>query len=394
MIKFGKEWQIPIFSEEEGKRRHRLIKDLMDFRGINCLIIAGTTANYKAGYADIRYISQFINWFDDEYCVFPLEGEAVLYVWMWQHEYWAKRVSWIPIETTGAALGLGSGYAEYIIKKIKKMGLEKSTIGIVTKKTMPVYIYEALKEGLPEAKFVEAGDILFINRLYKSPEEVEFVRKAGECADIGFKAMVNAAKPGITNYELIAECEAAMIKAGAEVGSFTLFDTKQWPNGWGFPYGGNMRKLQKGDIILNEITPCFGGYYVQLCRPICLGKPPADFVELYEIHREMYRIARNDLRPGNVRREIDAKVAKYAMSKKNFTWASPIIQCMDSIVAPNFRAALAPGQVFQIHPFTNPSEPDMQAMKGHMGHIIGDTCIVTEDEPECVSKLPFELTIV
>lgn len=391
----GKEWQIPIFSEEEGKRRHRLIRELMDFRGIQCLVIAGHTGNYKAQYSDIRYVSNFINWFDDEYCVFPLIGEPTLFVWMWQHAYWAKKVSWIPdIVPAAAAVAAGPGYVDFIAKKIKDLGLEKSTIGIVNKRTMPVYVYEGLKELLPSAKFVEAAEVLFIPRLTKSAEELEFVRKAGECADKGFKAMLNIAKPDVTDYELAAECESAMIKAGAEVGSFTLFNSKKWPDGWGFPYGGTNRRLQKGDVILNEITPCYGGYFVQLCRPISLGEPSDDFMELYEIHREMYRIARNEMRPGNIRSEIDAKVAKFALSKRNLSSASAAMQCMDSILSPPFRAALAPGQVFTIHPWTNPPEPDLGAMRGHMGHIIGDTCIVTEGEAECVSKLPFELTKV
>ena len=207
--------------------------------------------------------------------------------------------------------------------------------------------------------------------------------------------MAEVARPGITEHELIAACEAAMIRNGAEVGSFSLFNTKQWPDGWGFPYSGTYRKLQKGDVILNELTPCYGGYYVQLCRPISLGKPSDSFMEHHEIWKEMYNIARAGFRAGNVLSEIDAKVNKYALSKKPFTQARAAFQMMDSIVTePRVDFILRPNMVFQIHPWCNPPEPDMKARKNHMGHIVGDTCIVTDGEAECVSKLPMEVTIV
>ncbi len=394
MVMYGKEWQIPIFSEEEGKRRWRKIRELMVAREIDCLIIAGHLGNYRASYADIRYVSNFINWFDDEYCVFPLQGEPSLYVWASQHEYWARKVSWISQVVPAVRHG-GLGYVASVANRIKELGLEKKTLGLVQLRVMPAYFYIGLTKALPDANFVDAGEVLRTARLIKSPEELEMVRKSGECADIGYKAMLETAKPGITEYDLIAECERAMIKAGAECGSFTLFNTKQWPDGWGFPVNGTNRRLQKGDVVLNEITPCFGGYYTQLCRPICLGKPPEDFLQMFEIYKEMLRIAREGYRPGNVLSDVDTKVRDYAQSKRPFTVASAAFQMMDSIVTfPNFLGELKPGIVCVLHPWTHPRESDMKAKKGHLGHICGETCIVTEGEAESVSKIPVEIAIV
>ncbi len=394
MVMFGKEWQIPIFSEDEGKRRWRKIRELMTAREIDCLIIAGHLGNYRASYGDIRYVSNFINWFDDEYCVFPLQGDPSLYVWAMQHEYWAKKVSWIPNIVTAAMHG-GAGYVASVVNRIKELGLERGTLGLAQLRVMPAYFYMGLTRELPHANFVDAGDILRAARLIKNPEELEMVRKSGECADIGFRAMVEVAKPGITEYDLIAECERAMIKAGAECGSFTLFNTKQWPDGWGFPVNGTNRRLQKGDVILNEITPCYGGYTVQLCRPISLGKPSADFVEMFEIHKGMYKIGRDGYRAGNILTEVDAKAREFAMSKRPFTFASAVFQMMDSIVTvPNFLGELKPGIVCVIHPWTHPPEAEKRAYKGHLGHICGDTCISTEGEAESVSKVPMEITVI
>ncbi|MFC2004895.1 M24 family metallopeptidase, partial [Chloroflexota bacterium] len=351
--------------------------------------------NYRASYADLRYVSNFINWFDDEYCVFPLEGDPSLYVWAPQHEYWAEKVSWIPNIVTSARTTTGMKYVADVVNRIKELGLERGTIGLAQLRVMPTYFYLGITRELPNAQFVNAGDIMRAARLIKSPEELEMVRKSGECADLGYQAMVDIAKPGVTDYQLIGACENAMINHGAECGSFSLFNVKQWPDGWGFPVNGTNRPMQKGDVILNEITPCYGGYYVQLCRPISLGPPSDDFKEMFEIWKGIYEIGREGFRAGNILSEVDAKARDFAMSKRPFTRASATFQLMDSIVTiPQPFTQLKPGIVCVIHPWCNPPEAELNAKKGHMGHIVGDTCIVTEGEAECVSKVPQEITIV
>ncbi|OGO44406.1 MAG: hypothetical protein A2137_02940 [Chloroflexi bacterium RBG_16_58_8] len=395
MIKIGKEWQIPVFSEAEGKRRWRKMRERMGAREIDCLIISGTTAISKASFADVRYTTNYINWSDDEYVVFPFRGEPTLITYAPQHKYWAEKVSWVKDVTACSSTPFARAPARDIVQKIKDLGLERGTIGISNGRTMLAYCYEYLLKELPGARFLEAGDILRDCRRLKSPEELEFVRKSGEIADTGWRAMAAAAGIGVTDNELAAACEAAMILAGAEVGSFSLFNSKQWPDGWGFPQGGTYRPLQKGDIILNEITPCFGGYYTQICRPIAMGKPAADFLEMFEIHKEMYRIAREGFRAGNVISDIDAKARKYALSKRPFSFATPLFQHLDSLNAdPNFDLELKPGMVYEIHPWTNPPEADMKAKRGHLGHILGDANICGEGEAECVSKLPMEVTVI
>jgi hypothetical protein len=50
--------------------------------------------------------------------------------------------------------------------------------------------------------------------------------------------------------------------------------------------------------------------------------------------------------------------------------------------------------VFMIHAITFPSPAEMDKRIGHGGHLIGDTYIITEGEPESMTKLPFEVTVV
>jgi hypothetical protein len=47
--------EIPVFGPDEGRRRWRRIRELIYDRQIDCLLIGGSTYNYRAGYSLLRY---------------------------------------------------------------------------------------------------------------------------------------------------------------------------------------------------------------------------------------------------------------------------------------------------------------------------------------------------
>ena len=78
-------------------------------------------------------------------------------------------------------------------------------------------------------------------------------------------------------YELAAEMDAAMQSLGSE-------------DNFGLMAAGahnvairavTDRKLEPGDVIVGEITPCYRGYFAQLCRTLILGEPS-------DLQREKY----------------------------------------------------------------------------------------------------------
>lgn len=393
--KIDENLRIPIFSKEEGKRRWRQIRELMIERQLDCLIIAGSSFNYRSGYSDIRYISNACPYTDDAYVLFPLEGEPLLYVWSKPSQYWAEKVSWMEVMTSEWTRK-GNTYPQLIAERIKDLKMERGMLGIVDEFSWLVYAYERLKMLLPSAKLVDAGEILRAVRRIKSPAELEYVRQAGKLADIGWEAMKNIVRTGVTKYELIAELECAMVKNGAESASMNLLDVKQWPDGYGFPFGGSYRKLIKGDIINSEITPCYGGYYAQLVRPISLGMPNDDFMEQLDINKQMYKMAVDELRPGKVVQEISDEVSEWVIKKgRPYSFASPCFQMLDNMTrTPLFMGEAKPGMVFMVHPMTYPDKADLDMRKGHGGHLIGDSYIVTEGKPECLTRLPLDITVI
>jgi Xaa-Pro dipeptidase len=272
------------------------------------------------------------------------------------------------------------------------LGLEKSTIGVVSMRVMPVGVYLNIKRDLPYANFVSAGDVLLECRMIKSFEELEFIRKAGECADKGIEAIVEAAHPGVTEAELTARCDYAMIRMGVDRGPFILLGSNPWEKFQGSigDTSQSQRKLQKGDIILTELSPSYGGYYVQLCVPIAIGGNfPRSFTKLLNIDKEIYQLALEELRPGNTVATIEEKIFKLASQRGDFrrAWALQSVELAESFF--KFDVEIKANMSYVIHPWT-----EFSSGKGLEGHTIGNTVIITGGEPEQVNKSPLDLVVV
>ena len=132
-----------------------------------------------------------------------------------------------------------------MIARIKDLDLETGTIGIVTMRVMPAYAYVAIQKELPGANLLSAGDILLEARMVKSEEEMAFIRKSAGAADKGLEAIAAAARPGITEAELVAIGDAAMIEASSDRGNFILLGSGDWSTLEGTISGGTKEKTEE-----------------------------------------------------------------------------------------------------------------------------------------------------
>ncbi len=391
-------WLVPKFPKEEGERRHKLIRDQMLYRGLDCLIIGGHSANFRGYELDTRYVSGFASWFDPNYIIFPLQGEPLIFTFMPAHGLLAEAIGFVK----GGAYTVGRFGQDHVVSilgKIKELGLEKARIGLVSMRVISAWVYQGLLKGLPHAKLVDASDLIRQIRLVKSPVELEFMRQSGECADKGWLAMRDAAKPGVRELEIALACDYAIQYHGAESGPHVLIASGNWKYKSGPNYlSGGARTLKPGDVILNEITPCYSGYYTQLLRPICLSEPDEDLRQLFDIHLAMYELARNELKAGALYEDIEEKVRQLGLKlgKGRFAdnmWTLETCDVSDTSLSKP-RGELKPGMCFTIHPWTLDTGPREGSIGIVRGHTLGDSFIVKENGNECLSKLPHELTVI
>ena len=156
---------------------------------------------------------------------------------------------------------------------------------------MPEGLYASLEA---KVKVTPGNDLVEDVTRVRTDAEVELMREVGEIADVGANAMAEFARPGVTEFELVARMEHAMRLAGAD-DNFILISTG--------PHNQEMhepteRRLEPGDIVIGEISPAKDAQFMQLCRTVVLGKPSALVVAKYEMLMEAFRKALAEVRVG------------------------------------------------------------------------------------------------
>jgi Xaa-Pro aminopeptidase len=165
------------------------------------------------------------------------------------------------------------------------------SVGLAGSDEMTTEVYEGIKGA---GSIVPADDIIPAIAKEKTEAEIENARKAGRAADAGYKAFCEHARPGITEYEFLAELELAMRAAGAD-DNFNLMSSGNHNMAMHPPTD---RRLAEGDIILGEISPVVDGQVLQICRTIVLGEASPVLVEKYEMLVKALQESLKEVRPG------------------------------------------------------------------------------------------------
>ncbi|MHA1378785.1 MAG: M24 family metallopeptidase [Candidatus Helarchaeota archaeon] len=187
------------------------------------------------------------------------------------------------------------------IDGIKTLGFENEF--------MTVSSYMNISKKLDSIDFENISDILFEIREIKTQEEINYLRKSAEIADIGIKTAVETINEERTENEVAGEVEYAMRKAGSQK---VPFDTiiASGPNG-ALPHATTTeRKIRKGDLIIIDLGATYKGYCSDTSRTICFGKPGSKQQEIYELVLNAHHEAVNFAKAGANVKEVDGIARK------------------------------------------------------------------------------------
>ncbi len=145
------------------------------------------------------------------------------------------------------------------------------------------------------AELVNSTRMMDLVRLVKSDWELEQMRRAGVVCAAGWEAFVKALRPGVREYEVVAEVEAQIKSMGAQ-DNFMLF-ASGGDEVRGMTPPGN-RQLQVGDMVRTELTPSLDGYYAQICRSAVLGPPSEGQLRSFDLFNEAVEAGLAAVRPG------------------------------------------------------------------------------------------------
>ncbi|MDE0058276.1 MAG: M24 family metallopeptidase [Defluviicoccus sp.] len=340
------------FTLAERDRRWNATRQAMEERGIDCLFIVGKGWN-EVG--NCRWLDN--NDHIERHLIFPLKGNPVL---LWLLDNWGKwylENGWEGVEFRATHGNTTPVAAE----TIAELGYGSGTIGVVglvggglnPEGSIPYMSYRALTAFLPDATFKDASDLMMRLRMIKSSEEIAFIEKASEIANVEIDAVMAHARPGIRESELIAEVMYASLKAGNEVGRdhFTILCS----GNEGYPVNRRMtdRIMRTGDVVHVGHYTRFGGYWSHPHIAVSLGPLEDEYKPMRDAVREATDRAMALLKPGTPWSELDAEVDKPIVSR-GYYHEIPQLHCVgiDGIEGP--ATALVRGDVPQDAPWRRP----------------------------------------
>ena len=145
-------------------------------------------------------------------------------------------------------------------------------------------------------------------RMRKSDEEIEWMRIGAAFSDLGIEALLNEARPGMTERELGALVERDYVAlGGSTVIHFIGINNMASPDLCVPPQYHSSRKLQRGDMMFVEFTASFWDSPGQVLRTFAVGAEPTPlFRELYAVAEAAFRAITGVLRAGVSCQEIVA----------------------------------------------------------------------------------------
>jgi Xaa-Pro dipeptidase len=154
------------------------------------------------------------------------------------------------------------------LKKALGSSVERTAIGVAGLAAMPSGIARRFAALAPRSQTADA--VVFAPARRKTDRELAHAREATRIAELGYKHLLDIARPGMTEDELAAELRWHSKSLGAE-DNFVLLCAGPH-NKAVAPSNG--RRMQAGDTIVCEITPSYRGQLAQICRTIVLGEAP------------------------------------------------------------------------------------------------------------------------
>jgi Xaa-Pro aminopeptidase len=162
-----------------------------------------------------------------------------------------------------------------VVDSIRKTGAQ--TVGFDIDVDQSALLYEAFKAMQAGRKIVDVHGLIMQLRMVKDASEIERIRKASDCARVGLEAAVKSIRPGMTETAIAGEAQLAAKRKGAE--SVLIYVNAGQPRVHAHPRN---KEVKKGDTVMVDIMPSYGGYFSDLAHTVFVGAATAEKKKAYK----------------------------------------------------------------------------------------------------------------
>jgi Xaa-Pro aminopeptidase len=157
-------------------------------------------------------------------------------------------------------------------------------VAIVGIDAMPHFVAEQLL-AIRESAILTFDDDFYGANGRKTTAEIGRARLAAAIAEQGLEHLLELARPGIRECDLAVELNCYMKSLGADDNFLMLCASPHNPA----VMPSSNRKIERGDILVTELTPSYEGQFVQICRTVAVGPPRDELPKQYDlVLREMW----------------------------------------------------------------------------------------------------------
>jgi Xaa-Pro aminopeptidase len=290
--------------EEFAQRTQRAIKLMSEHALDGLLLFNPMNINYYSGFRK----TWTLQWM--HCCIFSKQGQMGLIIPQIMYEF-CRESTWLEDEWIrpfgGAAhWGLPQDPVAAVINTITEMGLSEKAIGVETGVPHTFMLvalseFDAIRDAFPKATFTNAVDMIWEQRMIKSPWEQDVMRRLVNLTIKGYKRAIEEAHEGMTEEEILKICWRVFVEEGScdtPMAGDLMFRGGAKNYAMSTPRQVN-KPLTKGRQLFFDGGASLKGYYCDFQRQLCVGEPPTLQRRLVEVSEEGQRAAEKMIKPGN-----------------------------------------------------------------------------------------------
>ncbi len=261
--------------------------------------------------------------------------------------------------------------------------LPAARIGVAGLAAMPAG-FEAAVRALFKSEPQALDALVLKHARRKTSDEIARAKKATQIAERGYERLLEIVRPGMREDELASEIRWTMKALGAEDNFFML---TSGPHSKAVQTSSG-RRLEKGDLVLGELTPSYEGQMAQICRTLTIGPANEVVKEKYALLIEAMKQGLAKAKAGNRMAEVCNAINAVLEAKGYGQYCHPphikrrghglgFGGNLPGDVAPDNDILLEPDMFFVVHP--NQYLPET----GYM--MCGEPTLITAEGPRTLS---------
>ncbi|MFA5570686.1 MAG: M24 family metallopeptidase [Sphaerochaetaceae bacterium] len=295
-----------VFTEQEYARRLNLVKERMDHRGIELMLVMDPS--------HMSYLTGFDGWsfYVHQGLIIDLKDPHPIWFGRAQDSNAARMTTYLPDDHI---FGYKDEYVqsryihtgEYIASLMKGKG---NTLAV----EMDGYWFSGkmlltLQRELPGVNIVDSENLVGWVKTIKSAAEIEYIREAGAITKTAMQLAIDTIEEGQWEKEVAALVSGQQIRGTETYGGdspaiFPIIPSAERTSTAHLTFHSE-RKYQKGDVVLLELGSARHHYHAPLSRTVFLGEPPKDLQHVSDVVVNGLQKTLAGIGPGMLAEEVE-----------------------------------------------------------------------------------------